>query len=76
MLWNNVETKPYGFFPTGWTCTCWRCWDLGVWKDGVYQGKTVFEAAATTERVLGWQPQGEHWAHPNVGEDGKPAGAT
>src|SRR3989304_4652583 len=18
MLWNNVETKPYGFFPTGW----------------------------------------------------------
>ncbi len=75
MLWNNVETKPYGFFPTGWDVRLLQMLGPGGWKDGIYQGKTVFESATSDERVKGWQPESEHWAYPNVGED-EPAGAT
>ena len=75
MLWNNVETKPYGFFPTGWDVKLMELLGPGSWKDGVYQGETVFEKAPEGERVLGWQPETEDWSHPNVGED-EPAGTT
>ncbi len=75
MLWNNVETKPYGFFPTGWDVRLLELLGPGAWRDNVYEGKTVFEAASQNERVLGWQPEAEDWAHPNVGED-EPAGET
>jgi nitrate reductase / nitrite oxidoreductase, beta subunit len=69
MLWNNVETKPYGYFPLGWDV---RTLDLlGVQDmDGqVYKGKTLFEAAPEGERVLGYLPDDMDYAHPNVGED-------
>jgi nitrate reductase beta subunit len=75
MLWNNVETKPYGFFPTGWDVRLLEMLGPGGWSNGVYQGNTVFEAATSDERVRGWQPQSEHWTHPNLGED-EPAGPT
>jgi nitrate reductase / nitrite oxidoreductase, beta subunit len=69
MLWNNVETKPYGYFPLGWDV---RTLDLlGVQDmDGpVYKGKTLFEAAPHGERVLGYLPDDLDYAHPNIGED-------
>jgi nitrate reductase / nitrite oxidoreductase, beta subunit len=69
MLWNNVESKPYGYFPLGWDV---RTLDLlGVQDmDGqVYKGKTLFEAAPEGERVLGYLPDDMDYAHPNVGED-------
>jgi nitrate reductase / nitrite oxidoreductase, beta subunit len=69
MLWNNVETKPYGYFPLGWDV---RTLDmLGVQDmDGpVYQGRTLFEAAPHGERVLGYLPDDMDYAHPNIGED-------
>lgn len=76
MLWNNVETKPYGFFPQGWDVQLLD--RLGVVKwDGnnTYQGQTIFESAPAGERVNGWLPMAQDWMHPNVGED-EPAGAV
>jgi nitrate reductase beta subunit len=69
MLWNNVETKPYGFYPLGWDLKLLK--ELGPqnWEGKTYQGRTIFEAAPAGERVLGWRPDDLDFAQPNVGED-------
>jgi nitrate reductase / nitrite oxidoreductase, beta subunit len=69
MFWNNVETKPYGYYPLGWDVNILN--QLGVQEVGgpVYEGKTLFEAAPTGERVLGYLPDDLDYAHPNIGED-------
>jgi len=69
MLWNNVETKPYGFYPLGWDLKLLK--DLGPqpWEGKRYEGRTIFEAASPGERVLGWRPDDLDFAQPNVGED-------
>jgi nitrate reductase beta subunit len=70
MWWNNVETKPYGSYPTAWDLTMLEKLGPGSWQDGVYKGKTVFEAAdGRTAKVLGVLPSDDDWAHPNLGED-------
>ncbi|MFN0138736.1 MAG: 4Fe-4S dicluster domain-containing protein [Pyrinomonadaceae bacterium] len=73
MLWNNVETKPYGFYPLAWDLNLLEMLDGQQWseKDGnpVYDGSTIFESAPAGERVLGWRPGDEDYAYPNVGED-------
>ena len=69
MFWNNVETKPYGYYPLGWDVRILE--KLGVQDvDGpVYEGKTLFESAPSGERILGYLPDDRDSAHPNVGED-------
>jgi len=69
MLWNNVETKPYGYYPLGWDVNILN--KLGVQEVGgdVYKGKTLFESAPTGERILGYLPEDMDYAHPNIGED-------
>ncbi len=69
MFWNNVETKPYGYYPLGWDVAILE--KLGVQPvDGpVYGGKTLFEAAPSGEVVLGYLPEDLDYAHPNIGED-------
>jgi nitrate reductase / nitrite oxidoreductase, beta subunit len=69
MLWNNIETKPFGFYPTGWDVHVLEMLGEQNWKDGKYAGKTVFESAPPGERVLGWQPEEADWTYPNLGED-------
>jgi nitrate reductase beta subunit len=69
MLWNNVETKPYGFYPLAWDVNLLNALEGQKWENNVYQGQTVFEAAPEGERVLGWRPEEEDYAYPNVGED-------
>lgn len=69
MLWNNVETKPYGFYPLAWDVHALEALGSQEWSDGRYEGRTLFEAAQAGERVLGWRPQEIDYAHPNVGED-------
>jgi nitrate reductase beta subunit len=69
MLWNNVETKPYGFYPMAWDLKLLERLGPQTWKDGTYEGRTLFEAAEAGERVLGWRPDDLDYAHPNVGED-------
>ncbi len=69
MFWNNVETKPYGYYPLGWDVKILD--ELGVQAVGgkSYQGKTLFEAAREGEPVLGFLPDDLDYAYPNVGED-------
>ncbi|OGQ45268.1 MAG: dehydrogenase, partial [Deltaproteobacteria bacterium RIFCSPLOWO2_02_FULL_44_10] len=69
MFWNNVETKPYGGYPTAWDVKLLD--ELGgqEWEGKTYKGKTVFEDAPPGERVKGYLPEHEDYAHPNLGED-------
>jgi nitrate reductase beta subunit len=69
MLWNNVETKPYGSYPLAWDLELLKQLGPQTWDAGVYRGRTVFESAPPGERVLGWMPQSIDYAYPNVGED-------
>ena len=69
MLWNNVESKPYGFYPLAWDVRILDRLGPQPWKGGAYDGRTLFEAAQAGERVLGWRPDDLDYTHPNVGED-------
>jgi nitrate reductase beta subunit len=70
MFWNNVETKPYGGYPKAWDLKVLEKLGPGSWKDGTYQGKTIFEAADQLhEKMVGYRPGDEEWNHPNIGED-------
>ncbi|MDT3700500.1 MAG: 4Fe-4S dicluster domain-containing protein [Thermincola sp.] len=64
MWWNNVETKPFGGFPVG--------WDFNLLQE-LPNGKTIFEAAPSGERVFGYQPDEREYDYPNIYED-VPAG--
>ncbi|MDR7544336.1 MAG: 4Fe-4S dicluster domain-containing protein [Armatimonadota bacterium] len=84
MWWNNVETKPYGGYPQFWDVRTLelleqanpggQTWTLAG-RDGrrapygVFQGKTLFEAAAGGEEVLGYLPADGEWRAPNIYED-------
>jgi nitrate reductase / nitrite oxidoreductase, beta subunit len=69
MLWNNVETKPYGFYPLAWDVNLLKTLGGQSWSGATYEGQTIFEAAPAGERVLGWRPEDIDYAYPNVGED-------
>jgi nitrate reductase beta subunit len=69
MFWNNVETKPYGFYPLAWDVNLLELLGASEWSDGRFRGQTLFEAAPVGERVLGWRPDELDYAHPNIGED-------
>ncbi|MBF0308319.1 MAG: dehydrogenase [Magnetococcales bacterium] len=69
MFWNNVETKPYGYYPLGWDVKILDRMGVQDIEGDIYQGKTVFEAAPDGERVLGYLPEDLDYANPNVSED-------
>jgi nitrate reductase beta subunit len=69
MLWNNVETKPYGFYPLSWDLKLLSKLGPQEWTSGAYNGRTLFEAAPAGKRVLGWRPEEGDYAYPNTGED-------
>ncbi len=85
MWWNNVETKPYGGYPHHWDVKLLKLLEEAnpggqVWNGsqpgdrepyGVYNGKTIFEAAAGTgkEYALGYLPSDLEWTAPNIYED-------
>ncbi len=69
MFWNNVETKPYGFYPTAWDVKLLDALKGQEWNKETYEGKTVFEAAPAGEKVLGHLPSYQDYANPNLGED-------
>jgi nitrate reductase / nitrite oxidoreductase, beta subunit len=68
-LWNNVESKPYGFYPLAWDLKLLEMLGAQQWQGDQYTGQTIFEAAEVGERVLGWRPEERDFAYPNVGED-------
>jgi nitrate reductase beta subunit len=69
MLWNNVETKPYGSYPLAWDLKLLEMLNGGKWNGTTYEGETIFESAPAGERVQSWRPASEDYAYPNVGED-------
>ena len=69
MYWNNVETKPYGYYPLGWDVTILERLGVQPMDGPVYQGKTLFDAAPSGEIILGYLPEDDDYAHPNIGED-------
>lgn len=69
MFWNNVETKPYGFYPIAWDVRILEKLGPQKWNNNTYVGKTIFEAAPQGEGVLGYLPEDEDYASPNIGED-------
>jgi nitrate reductase / nitrite oxidoreductase, beta subunit len=69
MLWNNVETKPYGSYPLAWDLKLLEMLDGQNWAGNRYEGQTIFESAPAGERVNGWSPEEQDYAYPNVGED-------
>lgn len=74
MFWNNVESKPYGFFPLGWDVRLLEKLGVHSMDEAVYSGKTIFESAPNGERVLGFLPDDADWAHVNLGEDDSAGG--
>ena len=69
MFWNNVETKPYGFYPLGWDARLLDSLEGQSWNGNTYTGKTVFEAAPRVSWAQGFLPEEADWASPNLGED-------
>jgi nitrate reductase / nitrite oxidoreductase, beta subunit len=69
MLWNNVETKPYGSYPLAYDVKLLEMLGAQRWTGARYEGQTIFESAPAGERVLGWRPDDRDFAYPNVGED-------
>jgi nitrate reductase / nitrite oxidoreductase, beta subunit len=69
MLWNNVESKPYGCYPLAWDLKLLKQLGPQQWNGGGYEGRTIFEAAPAGSRVLGWRPNDYDFSYPNVGED-------
>jgi len=69
MWWNNVETKPWGFYPLGWDVRLLEMLGRQKWDGGRYVGLTIFEKVAPGEEHLGWLPDEEDYQYPNIGED-------
>lgn len=69
MWWNNVETKPYGFYPLAWDVKILEMLGPQRWDGNKYAGKTIFEAAPKGEVSAGYIPDEMDWAYPNIGED-------
>lgn len=69
MFWNNVESKPYGFYPLAWDVNVLDALGVQTQTSEVYEGRTIFEAAPQGETVLGYLPAELDYAHPNIGED-------
>jgi len=70
MWWNNVETKPYGGYPHFWDIAILKMLGDGqTWVNGVYKGKTIYEAAPEGKQVLGVLKPEEDWRFPNWYQD-------
>ncbi|MEE9277286.1 MAG: 4Fe-4S dicluster domain-containing protein [Dehalococcoidia bacterium] len=85
MWWNNVETKPFGGYPSHWDVKLLALqqerdpggqrWDPSG-RDpvtapyGRFEGKTIFETADGVEQIVtGYLPSEEEWKAPNIFED-------
>ena len=69
MWWNNVETKPWGFYPLGWDVRLLEMLGSQRWEGDRYAGQTIFEKVPPGEDHLGWLPDEEDYQYPNIGED-------
>lgn len=61
MFWNNVETKPWGFYPLGWDVRLLEMLGPQRWERDQYKGMTIFKNAPYSEEILGWLPEEEDY---------------
>ncbi len=69
MWWNNVESKPWGFYPLGWDIRVLEKLGQQKWDGDKYVSKTIFEGAPYGEEIVGFAPEEEDYLYPNIGED-------
>jgi len=69
MFWNNVETKPYGGFPTGWDVKLLQQREPAQWESKVLKSKTIFEDHGPLDPPTGHLPTTLDYAALNLGED-------
>lgn len=69
MFWNNVETKPFGFYPLAWDIKLLEKLGPARWEGETFSGKTIFETADEHQDIAGHLPAPDDWSHPNLGED-------
>jgi nitrate reductase beta subunit len=69
MFWNNVESKPYGFYPLAWDVKLLSMLGPQKWDGEKYAGKTIFEANKKGKVTEGYLPEEYDYAYPNIGED-------
>jgi len=69
VFWNNVETKPWGFYPLAWDLRLLKKLGGQKWEGNTYKGKTIFESKDYGEKIEGFMPLDEDYQYPNLGED-------
>jgi nitrate reductase beta subunit len=69
MWWNNVETKPWGYYPLGYDIKILEMLGSQRWDGEKYAGKTIFESIPHGEEILGFTPDHDDYLYPNLGED-------
>ena len=69
IFWNNVETKPYGGYPTGWDLRLMEQQPAARWQNNKLVSLTIFESDRAGQPPQGHRPLADDYAHPNLGED-------
>lgn len=69
MFFNNVETKPYGSYPTGWDIKLLQRREPAQWEGKVLKTKTIFEDHGPLEPPTGHLPETLDYSNLNMGED-------
>ncbi len=69
IFYNNVESKPYGFYPLAWDVKTLNMLGEQSWQGSRYTGKTIFETAPRGQVTEGYLPEEFDYAYPNIGED-------
>jgi nitrate reductase beta subunit len=69
VFWNNVESKPYGGYPTAWDLNLLEMLGPARWRKGVLESNTPFDDLDVVDPPRGYRPAAEDYGQPNLGED-------
>ncbi|MFQ5983916.1 MAG: 4Fe-4S dicluster domain-containing protein [Alphaproteobacteria bacterium] len=68
-FWNNVESKPYGGYPTGWDLKLLDLLGPAAWNGNRLESPTPFDDLDELEPPKGFRQGPEDFNQPNLGED-------
>ena len=69
MLWNNVESKPYGCYPLAWDLKLLKMLGPQEWQGGKYDGPHDLRGGPGRRARARLAARRLDYAYPNVGED-------
>jgi len=69
IFWNNVETRPYGGYPTGWDLKLLEKKGPAFWENGLLKSQTIFEDHGPLDPPTGHLPDECDYAFPNLAPD-------